>query len=236
MPELLTPVIVWCLLITAETVASTRRHRRFEGALSAAGFVTSNPMPRTADVFRRPGAIISRAVTRSVSGVPTTFLFGSRPGVPLPLEGTFVNPVAHDGQYTRVARSLDRRSSGHTRSAGGRLMWRMSRPTVGFSSRGMTSPSWVPTSKRVARRSPVSGSSGRPISPRVRCISLIALIGRMRLVGAIGCQKEARRRSRSRCIAFRDCARLARRPFGAGQRMLGVRSWRLTRRTRAPRW
>jgi hypothetical protein len=92
MPELLAVVIVWCLLIAAATVVSARRGREFEGALAAAGFVTSPRLPPIADLFRRRGAIISRVATGSVRGVPTTLLFGSRPGIPPPLEGTFVNP------------------------------------------------------------------------------------------------------------------------------------------------
>jgi hypothetical protein len=92
MPELLALVVVWCLLIAAATVVSARRRRKFEGALTAAGFVTSNIVPPIADLFHRPGAVISRVAIGIVRGVPTTFLFASRPGVPPPLEGTFVTP------------------------------------------------------------------------------------------------------------------------------------------------
>jgi hypothetical protein len=92
MQALLALVIIWCLLIAAAFWVSARRRREFERALAAAGFVISSPVPPLPDPFRRPGAIVTRVATGMVRGVPTTFVFGFRPGVPPPLEGTFVNP------------------------------------------------------------------------------------------------------------------------------------------------
>jgi hypothetical protein len=92
MLELLGLVTVWCLLIAAAILASARRTREFERALAAAGFVSSSSVAVLPDVFRRPGSIVTRVVTGLVQGVPTTFVFGFRPGTPPPLEGTFVNP------------------------------------------------------------------------------------------------------------------------------------------------
>jgi hypothetical protein len=97
MLELFGLVTVWCLLIAGAILASARNRREFERALAAAGFVTASAVPFVPDVFRCPGSIVTRVATGFVRGVPTTFVFGVRPGIPPPLEGTFVNlsiPVA----------------------------------------------------------------------------------------------------------------------------------------------
>ena len=97
MIEFLALVTVWCLLIGGAVFMSTRRRREFERALTAAGFVTSGQVAPLHDVFRRPGTVVSRVASGSVHGVPMTFVFGYRPGIPPPLEGTFVNvsiPIA----------------------------------------------------------------------------------------------------------------------------------------------
>jgi hypothetical protein len=92
MLELLGLVTIWCLLIAGAIFASARRARDFERALATAGFATSSPVEVVPDVFRRPGSIVTRVVTGLIQGVPTTFVFGLRPGIPPPIEGTFVNP------------------------------------------------------------------------------------------------------------------------------------------------
>lgn len=83
---------LWCLVIAALALIGARRSREFERALAAAGFATSNSTSLSPDIFRRRDAVISRVVTGVVHGVRTTFVFGSCPGTPQPLEGTLVIP------------------------------------------------------------------------------------------------------------------------------------------------
>jgi hypothetical protein len=124
MPELIALVIVWCVLIAIATVVSVKRGREFEGALAAAGFLTSNSVPPIAYLFDRPGAIISRVATGRVRGVPTTFLFGSRPSVPPPLEGTFVKPNIPIAAVLLAARSTPSWLEAWTDERAYKLGWR----------------------------------------------------------------------------------------------------------------
>jgi hypothetical protein len=124
MPELLALVIVCGVLIAIATVVSVKRRLEFERALAAAGFVTSRSVPPTPDLFHRPGVIISRVAAGTIGGVPTTFLFGSRPGVPPPIEGTFVNPSIPVAAVLLAARCTPSWLEGWTDHRAYKLGWR----------------------------------------------------------------------------------------------------------------